>query len=419
MTPPRAPDLAAPGCAVPDLTDPDLYADGHPLALWRTMRARTPLHWQPVAPDLGFWAATRYADVERVLRDHEAFSSEHGTLLSLLGRRDPAAGHQLAATDPPRHGRLRAPVHQALRAGTVDAHRTEVRAGIRALLPYGTEPFDFAAAMRALPLVLLGVLMGLPEEDRPHLIHLAFMASAEDDPDYRLPEGPRATLQRAHRELFAYFADLVRDRVRRPRDDLVGVLLAQRRDGERVPPSAVVSNCYSLLLGAVVSLSLVPAAAVRELGRDGGFARWAARPDLLDSGIEEALRWATPGRYFMRTAKRPVHVAGTEVAEGQAVLAFLAAANRDERAFAEPDVFDVARRPNRHLAFGAGHHYCVGSNMARLTLRLLFEELFAMYASLDVVGEPVRVRSMFLGGYKALPVRGRPRPKSQTRGGHP
>ncbi|MEU8134811.1 cytochrome P450 [Streptodolium elevatio] len=414
---------SAPRHAVPDLADPGLYADHDPHAVWRALRAYDPVYWQPVGaphaargqgaggprPDagLGFWAATRYADVDRILRDHEVFTSERGTLLSLIGRPDPAAGHQMAATDPPRHDALRAPLHKAMRVRSVDAHTREVRAGIRALLPLDGGPFDFAAGMRDLPLVVLGLLLGLPEADRPHLARLAMTASAEDDPDLMLPEGPAATLRRAHRELFAYFTDLVRARARDPRDDLVGIMLGMRHDGVRMPPAAIVSNCYSLLLGAAVTLSQVPVATVMALAENGGYAAWAARPDLLDSGIEESLRWATPARYFMRTTRRPVELSGVVVPEGQPVVAFLASANRDRRVFTDPDVFDVARRPNRHLAFGAGPHYCIGANMARLTLRLLFTELFAAYAKLDVVGEPVRIRSVFLAGVKSLPVQGR------------
>ncbi|GHE97485.1 cytochrome P450 [Streptomyces fumanus] len=389
-----------------DLADPALYARGDPHAVWRALRRADPVHWQPGTGGPGFWSVVRYEDVQRVLSDHTRFTSERGTLLNLLGRGDPAGGRQLAVTDPPRHDRMRAPLHRALKPRSVQAHTGVIRDGIRALLPGRDRPeFDLAAVCGLLPLTVLGPLLSLPEADRPHLVRLALMSAAEEDPAVQLPQGPAATLHRAHRELFAYFADLVRERRRRPRGDLVDVLLAMEVDGVRLTPGEVLSNCYSLLLGAGVTLAHVPTAAVAELSRDGGYEAWAADPGLLAGGVEEALRWASPAGHFMRHARHDTVLAGVPVAAGDAVVAWLGAANRDPAVFAGPDVFDPARSGNRHLAFGAGPHYCVGAGIARVTLRLFFAELFARYASLRLAGEPVRARSTFLSGYLQMPVR--------------
>ncbi|MEO3926580.1 cytochrome P450 [Micromonosporaceae bacterium B7E4] len=399
-----------------DLADPGLHADGDPHAVWRVLRERSPVHWQPVSrpglpADLGFWAVTRYPDVARVLAEHDSFSSEQGTLLNLLGRGDPASGQQLAATDPPRHDRMRAPLYRAMNARPVEAHAGRIRAGVTELLAPGAggEPFDLAAALTGLPLVAIGPLLGLPAGDWPELSRLAMMCTAEDDPDYQLPAGSASTLDQAHRALFGYFSEVVRQRTRSPGDDLVSLLLGMRTDGERARPGAVVANCYSLLLGASVTLPHVPAAALVELAGTDRYADWADRPDLLDPGVEEALRWASPASHFMRVARRPVSLHGRSIPAGAAVVAWLGAANRDPAVFADPDAFDIRRRPNRHLAFGSGRHYCIGSHLARLTLRLLFAELFRMFRSVAVVGEPVRVRSTFLAGIKRLPVVGQPR----------
>ncbi|MEU7581160.1 cytochrome P450 [Streptomyces sp. NPDC041068] len=407
-----------------NLADPDLYAEGDPHAAWRTLRERAPVHWQPVSDTLGFWSVTRYADVERVLEDHASFTSEQGTLLSLLGRDDPAAGRQMAVTDPPRHDRMRAPLHRALRLRSAEAHADLIRAGVRELLPEappGEElTFDLSAACAQLPLVVLGPLLGLPAADRPRLVRLAMMCAAEDDPEHQLPGGPAATLERGHRELFAYFADLVRDRRRRgePADghgDLVDVLLAMEVDGRRLTPGEVLSNCYSLLLGASVTLAHVPPATVLELSRTGRYAHWATRPELIDGCVEEALRWASPASHFMRHARRPLDLAGVPVARGDAVVAWLGSANHDPAVFERPRVFDPSRRPNRHLAFGAGPHYCAGASIARVTLRLFFAELFARYEEIEVTGAPRRARSTFLSGITHLPVRVRPRRKEVAR----
>ncbi|WP_436771510.1 cytochrome P450 [Yinghuangia sp. YIM S09857] len=260
----------------------------------------------------------------------------------------------------------------------------------------GGDSFDLARAMRELPLAVLGPLLGLPEGDRPHLGRLAIAASSDDDPD-------------AEGALFAYLDGLVRERARERGDDLVGTMLGMRHEGVRLTPSAVAANCHRLLLAAAVTLSQVPVATVMELSDNGGYAAWAARPDLLGSGVEESLRWASPTRCVVRTTRCPVELSGVVVPEGQVVVAVLASANRDRRVFADPDRFDVGRRPNRHLAFGTGAHHCVGADVARFALGLLFTELFAAYARLEVVGQPVRMRSVFVDGVTSLPVQGRPR----------
>ncbi|MEU0478031.1 cytochrome P450 [Streptosporangium sp. NPDC006013] len=148
---------------------------------------------------------------------------------------------------------------------------------------------------------------------------------------------------------------------------------------------------------------------VFELARGGGYRAWASRPDLLRGGVEEALRWASPGSHFMRHTTRPVRLSGVQLAAGEPVVAWIGSANRDPAVFAGPDTFDPARTPNRHLAFGSGHHYCIGSHLARLTLRLFFATLFATFADVEVAGEPVRVRSTFLTGFKKLIISGTPR----------
>ncbi|NUR70389.1 MAG: cytochrome P450 [Hamadaea sp.] len=392
-----------------DLADPDLYASGRAHAVFHDLRETDPVHWQPPTPDRpGFWSVTKYADVNRVLSDYETFTSERGTLLNLLGRPDPAAGRQLAATDPPRHDHMRAPVQQALNARAVDLHMSAVDEAVNAVL----EPVrrsagsvvDLAAVFRELPLAAVGPLLGVPESDRARLTQFAEMCAAEDDPDVRLPDGVTATLRRGHRELFAYFADLVRQRMRQPGDDLVSVLVTMRFEGAPLPAGAIVANAYSLLLGATVTLPGVPGAVLAHLAATGSYRAWAQRPDLLDSGVEEALRFATPGMHFVRHTRRPVRLGRQEIDAGQPVVAWLSAANRDPAVFDAPDRFHPGRRPNRHLAFGSGRHYCIGSHIARRTLRLLFGRLLAEVSDLELAGPPVRVRSAFLSGLKHLPM---------------
>ncbi|MFC7813258.1 MULTISPECIES: cytochrome P450 [unclassified Streptomyces] len=401
----RCPMHAAPGI---DLFASDTFATTDVHAVWRTLRREAPISWHPVGDD-GFWSVTRYDDVRHVLRDHVTFTSEKGSLLTLLGKGDPAGGRQMAVTDPPRHARLREPLQRALSVREVERDLPRIRSLILELLAPMKDGgvFDFAAATAAMPMAVIGSWMRLPRADWPELTRLTGASIAPDDPAFVGPGGPERTLVRAHRELFAYFQDVVAERQAAPGDDLLGVLLGMQVDGARLTPGEIVSNCYSLLLGANVTTAQPPSAALLELAGTDALADWAAHPDLLVSGVEEALRWSSPAQHFMRYATRDVRIRDITVHAGDAVVAWLGSANRDEAVFARPDTFDVRRRPNRHVAFGVGPHYCVGHSVARVALRVMFQELLTGFTDIRVVGDPVRLRSNFIAGYTSLPVTAR------------
>lgn len=410
-------DLGCVDLDAADLADPFTFRDGDPHAIWAAMRDRDPVHWHPPVGDrIGFWSVTRYRDVEAVLRDHRAFTSEGGTLLTLLGQPDPASRQQLSATDPPRHTHMRAPLQRLLAGGGAQQHAELIRDRVRRMLAPagGGEPFDFAVAMHTLPVVMFGTLMDLPEADWSWLAHTAEMAVAPDDPFYQLPQGREETARRAHRELFAYFQDAATRRARRPGDDLLSLLLTMRVDGEPLDRGAVLANCYLLLIGSTVTVPEVPKAALVELIRIGAYSDWAGHPELLGGGVEEALRWASPANHVLRYATRDAEVGATSVAAGDAVVVWYGSANRDAEVFPDPFTFDIRRHPNRHLTFGSGPHYCVGFAVARLTLRILFEEMFARFAGFELAGEVSHVASNFIAGITHLPVVARPRALAGT-----
>jgi cytochrome P450 len=403
LSPPSGPP---PALADIDLSDPRLYSDGEPHSAWRVLREQEPVHWQPVPGRGGFWSVTRYADAQQVMLDHTTFSSTGGVFLNLLGRSEPASGQQFASTDPPRHGWIRGPLSRRMTPAAVARHVDSMRADVSAMLDAGSAggTFDLAAALAPLPLAILGPLLGIPAGDWPAVARLVLMSVAEEDPDVMLPAGPEQTLQQAHRELFGYLVGLVLEHRKAPRDDLIDVLTDMTVQGERLRAGTVVANAYSIVLGAGAAIPHVPAAAVIELSRTGRYAHYARRPELIPGLVEEALRWSTPAQHFMRIATRPVTLGGTPISRGDAVVVWLGSANRDPAAFPAPDHFDAEREPNRHLAFGAGRHYCFGNNIARMALRLVFEEMFARYAELIPTGEATHVRSTWLAGFKSVPV---------------
>jgi cytochrome P450 len=391
------------------LVDPSLYGDGDAHTIWREMRERDRLVWHQVDEERGFWSIVKYEDTDRVLRDAAVFTSERGTLLDLLGTDDPAGGQQLAVTDPPRHTERQARLKKALAVKAVDRQRAQIRAKVvDLLLPLGDGGvFDFGAAMLALPMSVTGTMMGLPEADWPWLSRLTTVCIAADDPEFQDEGGKEATLQAAHRELFGYFQDLTRHRRHNLGDDLLSVLISTNFEGRSMSAGEVVSNCYSLLLGANVTTPHAPNFVMAEFAESDIVAEWAAHPEVNGTAYEEALRWASPVNHVLRYATRDVEVRGTKIAAGEAVVAWLGSANRDEEAFESSETFDIHRRPNKHLAFGIGPHYCVGHSVARVTISVLFEELFSRYEDFQAAGEPQRLISNFASGYKHVPITAR------------
>jgi cytochrome P450 len=375
------------------------------------MRGLDGLAWHQVDEDRGFWSIVTYAETDLVLRDTDTFTSERGTLLDLLGTDDPAGGQQLAVTDPPRHTERQARLKKALAVKAVDRQRDMIRPKILDLLePLGDGGvFDFGTAMLALPMSVTGVMMGLPEQDWPWLSRLTTICIAADDPEFQDEGGRDATLKSAHRELFGYFQDLMRHRRDNLGSDLLSVLISTRFEGRLMSASEIVANCYSLLLGANVTTPHAPTFVMAEFAETGVLADWAANPDVNGTAYEEALRWASPVNHVLRYATRDVEVRGTKIAEGDAVVAWLGSANRDEKVFEDSETFDIRRKPNKHLAFGIGPHYCVGHSVARVTIGILFEELLGRYEGFRLAGKPERLISNFASGYKHVPITARKR----------
>lgn len=318
---------------------------------------------------------------------------------------------QLVVTDPPRHTTLRMPLQQALAAKPVTGMRERFReVVIDALAPLADDRgYDLAAHMRRLAMGVMGTLMDLPAADWARLTELSVASIAPEDPFFRRPGTAEVSLGDTHRELLAFFHDVVRHRRAHLGDDLVSLLIETEWDGRPLNQREVVSNCYSLLLGGNVTISQVPTTTLADLMGTSTLDSWAAEPSLLGSGVEEALRWATPNTHFLRYAVSDTELRGQRINAGDAVVVWLASANRDEDAFPDPFTFDVRRRPNRHLAFGLGPHYCVGNSVVRDVLKLFFAELFSRFTGLAQTGPGVRLHSHTISGWASLPITAEPR----------
>jgi cytochrome P450 len=337
--------------------------------------------------------------------------------LKMLGTEDPAGGHQMAASDPPRHTQARKSLLEMLTPVALRPQVPRIRAAIRQLLAPMTEelPWDMGMAMMMLPMLVSGVLMGLPEDDYADLVRAGMMTVAPDDKEFQVGGSSDATLHKAHHDLFAYFAQQVRERRRNPPDDLasrdlIGRLMTLRIDGSRLSDGEIISNCYSLLLGANVNTGHVISASILRLIDDPEqFDLWAHNETLFKLGIREALRWSSPVVHFRRHAVNDTVIRGQKIRRGDAVVAWIPSANRDEEVFEQPFQFVVSRHPNREITFGYGPHRCIGVAPAQITLELTLSEIFARVARFELAGKVEHLCSNFTAGIKHLPVVAHPR----------
>lgn len=391
-----------------DLFDPDLLASGDPHSVWDVMRSEAPLHRQVLPDGRVFWSVTRYEDVCRVLGDHRAFTSERGTVFTQLGADDIAAGKLLTSTDPPRHTEVRRAIGGRLTARAV-AHWEDLvrRAVVRFLEPaLDGGCWDLAERAQHLPLIIAGSLLGIPDSDWEKLVQLTGMVTAPSDPMFGL-DSEAATLAIAHHEIFDYLSDLVRRRrsVGTGGDSLLDHLMTVRAGAGPLPDEEVVYDSYSLILGANATTPHTLSGIVLTLAeRPEQCDKVRADASLIPSMVEEGLRWTSAACNFMRYATVDTRLTGGTVPAGEAVVAWIASANRDESQFADPHTFDVTRGENRHVAFGFGPHYCIGAPLARMTARIFFEELFRLFWSIEIDGEPQHLRSNFIAGMTHLPV---------------
>ncbi|MFF4911024.1 cytochrome P450 [Streptomyces sp. NPDC001260] len=392
-----------------DLFDLDLYTSGDPHPIWDVMRAKAPVHHQVLPDGREFWSVTRHEDVCRVLGDHREFTSERGTVPTHLGTDDAAAGVLLTSTDPPRHTEVRRPLGSKLTARAVKSWEDSIRRTIVHFLEPALdgEVFDLAERALLLPAMVTGPLLGIPEKDWAELVQLTAMVTAPSDPHF-LVGHEAATLAIAHHELVTYVREWVRTRRTSGVEDdsLLHHLMSVHAGGAPLTDEEIALDGYSILLGANVTTPHTVSGTVQALvERPEQFAKAQADPSLIPNLVEEGLRWTSAACNFMRYAVSDVEIGGDVIPARGAVVAWIGSANRDETQFADPHTFDITRaNAKRHVAFGFGPHFCIGAPLARLTLRIFFEELLQRFGSLELAGEPQHLRSYFIAGMTHLPI---------------
>ncbi|KUI31012.1 cytochrome P450 [Mycobacterium sp. GA-2829] len=376
-----------------DFTDLDNFANGFPHDLFAIHRREAPVYWhEPTehTPDgEGFWSVATHAETLAVLRDQDIYSSVTGgsrpyggTLLQDL----PIAGQVLNMMDDPRHSQIRRLVNSGLTPRMIARVTDDLRARARTLLDEvaGGAAFDFLPQVAAeLPMQMICILLGVPESDR----HWLFEAV---EPGFDFRGSRKASIDRlsvedAGSRMYAYGSDLVARKRSQPGDDMLSVVAA-----ESWLSDAELYLFFYLLFsaGAETTRNAIAGGLLALIENPSAYDALRADPGLLPTAIEEMVRWTSPSPSKRRTATRDTELAGQTVRAGQKVLVWEGSANRDSTVFADADVFDIKRKPNPHLGFGQGVHYCLGANLARLELRVLFEELLTRFASVELI-EPV------------------------------
>jgi cytochrome P450 len=387
-----------------DLTSPALHAERDLSGVWRHLRSHHPLYWHhPAGLRRGFWVVTRHADVTSVFRDSQRFTSAYGNVLeTLLAGSDSAAGKMLAVTDGPRHAEMRRIITGALESqfGRLTAL---IGGQVRQLVAQALERehCDFGQDVAArVPLAMICDLLAIPDQDREHIHRLGSSSVSSHEPDQTTTDA-----WTSKNEILAYFIELVEQRRLTPGDDLVSQLAAARIRNRPLSNDEIVFNCYSLILGGDETTRLAMTGAVLALSENPAQWRALKQGDVaVETAVEEVLRWTTPSRHLGRLATRPAELGGGRIEAGDIVTVWPASANFDEREFARPDEFLLDRRPNRHVTFAYGPHFCVGARLGRAQLTATLTTLRDLIADIDVTGPPARVYSNFLGGTCNLPV---------------
>lgn len=394
-----------------DLADHDAFVDAVPHAAFATLRRDDPVHWNP-EPDggPGFWAVTRYADIRAVHRAPETFSSElGGTSLEDLDPDQIKARKSMIDMDPPRHDELRGLIARRFTPRAVGVWEEKVRTVTREVLdralPMGE--FDFVQEVSSeIPMQVFAEILGVPHDERREIIDLGDRLLGNQDPEYAIePDEAHRELpfsNPAAREMFEFGRRLAAQRRREPSDDIITQLAFE-------PLTQQEFDVYFVLLataGNETTRHTITHGLLALLEHPEEMERLRSDPSLGKPAVEEMLRWATPVHHFRRTAAVDTELAGTQIAAGDKVTTWFVSGNRDEDAFDEPYRFDVTRSPNPHMAFGPGGiHHCMGAHLAKMEVRIAFEELLQRVRSIELTGPPERLRSNFFNGIKRLPVR--------------
>ncbi len=394
------------------MAERDLWKDGPPHEVFKQMRGECPIHWTSGVTEYpeerGFWSVTTADDIHTVSRDWQTYSS--GTGVTAVSDVFPLELTQamFIGMDPPKHDRLKALFQAGFTPKRIADHEDEIREIVIGVLDRleGRESCDLVGEV-AQPAVsrVIGSFMGIPPEDDAAWARLMNSTLAGDDKDLN-PDGIDGVLEKDIPEIFERCNQMIAERLQNPTDDLTTVLVNAEVDGEKLEQHEIVMGFFLLVAAGNDSTKATYSSGMRALMEDREqMQKLLDDPSLIPSAVEEALRMFPAFAHFRRTATCDTELHGQKIKEGEKVVMWYVSSNRDETRYEDPDHFDVERNPE-HQAFGAGgRHFCLGTALARLELKIMFEETLKRFPNIRLDGEPSYVESGFLNQMKTLPVR--------------
>ncbi|MXW77060.1 MAG: cytochrome P450 [Acidimicrobiaceae bacterium] len=402
-----------------DITSHDTYTNGVPHATFNRLRSCDPVHWTAETDGSGFWSILRYDDALAVSRDYDTFTSTKGIRLEEMDEEQLLARRTMMELDPPEHTRYRRLVNKGFTRRTVDTFEDVIRQlaaeVVETALPKGE--FDFVAEIsEQLPMRMLGRLLGTSDEHGHQLVAWGDALLGNTDPDFTdFPVDLTDTEQYrmvpfrspAALEIFQFAQQQAKERRSCPRDDIITKLLEPTRDGDPLSDLEF-NNFFTLLVAAGNDTTryTMTHGVWNMMNHPRLWNTLRERPDLMISGVEEVLRTSSVTMHFRRTATRDIEMRGRRIKAGDKVVIWFNSANHDPDGFPVPFRFDLAREKNDHMAFGRnGPHFCLGAWLARMEVRLVFEELMKRIDHLEPAGPIERLRSNFISGIKRLPVK--------------
>jgi cholest-4-en-3-one 26-monooxygenase len=396
-----------------ELTERELWLDGPPQEAFKQMRGKCPVHWtesfEEFPEEPGFWSVTTAEDVHTVSRDWETYSSElGGVIVAAAGFPIELARAMFIGMDPPKHDRLKALFQRGFTPKRIADHEDAIREITMRVLDRldGRETCDLVPDV-AQPVVarVIGSFMGISEEEDLIWARLMNSTLGAADPDLN-PDGFDGAVNKDIPEIFERCQKLIAERREHPTDDLTSILVHAEVDGEKLEEHEIVMGFFLLMAAGNDSTKATYCSGMRALMEDDEQRQLVLDdPSLIPNAVEESLRMFPAFAHFRRTATRDAELHGQKIKAGDKVVMWYASSNRDETRFTDPDRFEL-RRTEEHQAFGAGgRHFCLGTALARLELRILIEETLKRYPKIALDERPAYVESLFLNQLKTLPVR--------------
>jgi cytochrome P450 len=405
------------GC---NIVHPELYASrGYPHEIWTWMRANDPVYWWEETDGLPFWAITKHADIIELSKQPDKFHS--GPRLTISPEPEQRMDEfppTLIQMDPPLHGIYRKMVNKRFTPRALRRiHEDIERIGKEIVESLGREvademaergECDFVEQVSApLPIAVIAWLLGVPRSDWRLLFDWTNQIIGAADPAFQ-HEGktPQETARAGIIDLFSYFTKLVDEKRQKPADDLVTLFTQIELDGKPLEPMDVLAWCLIIVIaGNETTRNGTSGGMLAFVENPEQLRKLQANPELLAPAVEEVVRWSTPIIHFARTAQCDYELRSKKIREGDALSLFYPSANRDEEVFDTPFEFRIDRSPNRHLGFGIGEHFCLGSHLARLEMAVAYKHFLPRLENIELAGPVERLQSSLVGGVKRLPIR--------------